>query len=374
MNPVVLGRVRARQDRRNDTQRSQVLGLLIHGDAAFAGEGVVQETLNLATLAGYTTGGALHVIINNQIGFTTRPDEARSTGYATDVARMLQAPIFHVNGEDPEAVAQVVELAMDFRREFQTDVFIDMYGYRRWGHNETDEPAFTQPALYHEIGRRRSIRESYLDHLCSLQEVTREEAGEVERQRRDRLQEQLKAATGPAELPAANGQDFWDGLIGGTEPADEPPTGVETNRLTALLLQMTRVPAGFQVHPKLERILDARREMAEGKRPLDWATAEALALASLATDGVRIRLSGQDTARGTFSQRHAVFHDQQGSGRYIPLQHLAQNQAPVEIINSPLSEIGTLGFEYGYSLDTRGGLVLWEAQFRRFCECGAGDH
>ncbi len=366
ISPVVLGRVRARQDRRADSQHGQVLSLIIHGDAAFAGEGVVQETLNLTNLAGYTVGGALHVIINNQIGFTTMPDEARSTVYATDIARMLQAPIFHVNGEDPEAVAQVVELAMDFRREFQTDVFIDMYGYRRWGHNETDEPAFTQPTIYRQIEQRPSIRESYLEHLYSLKGVTQEEAAEVEHQRRDKLQEQLKAATGATKLPMADKQEYWEGFIGGPEPADELKTGVPTERLSQLLRQLTKLPPGFRLHPKLEKFTSSRLEMADGKLPLDWAAAEALALASLATEGVRIRLTGQDSGRGTFSQRHAVLHDQEGAARHIPLQHLAPNQAPVEIINSPLSEVAALGFEYGYSLEYPDGLVLWEAQFGDF--------
>jgi 2-oxoglutarate dehydrogenase E1 component len=365
VNPVVLGRVRARQDRREDKPHHQVLGLLIHGDAAFAGEGVVQETLNLTKLRGYTVGGALHVILNNQIGFTTMPEEARSTMYATDVARMLQAPIFHVNGEDPEAVAQVVELAMDFRREFQTDVFIDMYGYRRWGHNETDEPAFTQPALYRQIKKRPSVREGYLDHLCSLGGVTRDEAGNVERERRERLQEQLKQAAA-APPNAAGSLHTWGEFVGGPEPEAEPNTAVPVERLSALLLKMSRVPPGFRTHPNLERVLAARREMAAGTRKLDWGTAEALALASLATEGVRIRLTGQDTARGTFSQRHAVLHDQHGAGRHVPLQNLSADQAPVDIVNSPLSETGALGFEYGYSLESLDGLILWEAQFGDF--------
>jgi len=366
INPVVLGRVRARQDERGDRERRQVLGLLIHGDAAFPGEGIVQETLNLSRLAGYTVGGVLHVIVNNQLGFTTPPGEARSTVYATDVARMLQAPVFHVNGEDPEAVAQVVRLALDFRTEFETDVFIDMYGYRRWGHNEADEPSFTQPVLYRQIRERPSIRESYLEHLRRLNGVTAAEAEEIVRRRREKLEEQLNAVQREVRQVAAQPRPAGGDAAGSPGPAAAPDTRVEAGRLSALLEQLTRLPGGFRLHPKLERGMDARRAMAAGQRPLDWSSAEALALASLATEGVRIRLTGQDTARGTFSQRHAVLYDQQEGYPYVPLQHLAPNQSPVDILNSPLSEAGALGFEYGYSLDCRDGLVLWEAQFGDF--------
>jgi 2-oxoglutarate dehydrogenase E1 component len=366
ISPVVLGRVRARQDERGDRERRQVLGLLIHGDASFPGEGIVQETLNLSHLAGYTVGGVLHVIINNQIGFTTSPMEGRSTLYATDVARMLQAPIFHVNGEDPEAVAQVVQLALDYRSKFRTDVFIDMYGYRRWGHNEADEPSFTQPLLYRAVQQRPSIRESYFEHLRRLKGVTLEEAEEIARRRREKLEQQLKAARQDVLEVAEERRDPGGEAAGGPGPATEPVTGVETKRLSALLEQLTRLPDGFLLHPKLERGAEARRKMAVGQRPLDWSTAEALALASLATEGVRIRLTGQDTARGTFSQRHAVLFDQQDGYPYVPLQHLAPDQALVEILNSPLSEAGVLGFEYGYSLECPDGLVLWEAQFGDF--------
>ena len=366
VNPVVLGRVRAQQDRLSDRERRRVLGLLIHGDAAFAGEGIVQETLTLSRLTGYSIGGALHVVVNNQIGFTTPPGEGRSTTYATDVARMLQAPVFHVNGEDPEAVAQVVRLAMDFRHEFLTDVFIDMYGYRRWGHNETDEPSFTQPVLYRAIQQRPSVREGYLEHLLELNGITREEAGQIAHARREKLGQELAAARSDECAPAPKESGIWRHYAGGAEPADNPDTGVTTERLATLLRKLTEMPAGFHLHSKLERGMKARRGMAEGEHPLDWSAAEALALATLAADGVRIRLTGQDTARGTFSQRHAVLHDQEDGSPYVPLQHIADDQAPVEIYNSPLSEAGALGFEYGYSLDTPDGLVLWEAQFGDF--------
>jgi 2-oxoglutarate dehydrogenase E1 component len=366
VNPVVLGRVRAHQDRFEDRDRREVLGIMIHGDAAFAGEGVVQETLNMSKLSGYKVGGVLHVIVNNQIGFTTPPSEGRSTTYATDVARMLQVPIFHVNGEDPEAVAQVVQLAMDFRAEFQSDVFIDMYGYRRHGHNETDEPTFTQPLLYQKIAERKNVREGYLEHLLELKNISREEADKIFAECHAKLDQQLEAARADKCEMIPQRRSVWENYIGGSEPVGESETGVEIKKLSELLHKLTELPTGFHVHPKLERGLEARREMADGKHPLDWSAAEALALASLATAGIRIRLTGQDTGRGTFSQRHAILYDQQDGHSFVPLQHLAPEQSPVEIVNSPLCETGALGFEYGYSLDCPKSLVLWEAQFGDF--------
>ncbi|HXI71725.1 MAG TPA: 2-oxoglutarate dehydrogenase E1 component [Verrucomicrobiae bacterium] len=366
VNPVVVGRVRAHQDRFDDRDCRKILGVLIHGDAAFAGEGVVQETLNLSKLAGYSVGGVLHVIVNNQIGFTTPPDQGRSTTYATDVARMLQVPIFHVNGEDPEAVAQVVQLAMDFRAEFKSDVFIDMYGYRRLGHNETDEPTFTQPLLYKKIAERPNVREGYLGHLLELKNVLRAEADSIMTECHAKLEEQLQAAqAGQCEV-APERRNVWSDYIGGPEPRDETVTGADIKTLSRLLHQLAALPAGFHVHPKLERALEARREMAAGKQPLDWSAAEALALATLTIAGVRIRLTGQDTGRGTFSQRHAILYDQQDGHPFIPLKNLDPGQGPVDIVNSPLCETGALGFEYGYSLDCPKSLVLWEAQFGDF--------
>ncbi|MBU6410576.1 MAG: 2-oxoglutarate dehydrogenase E1 component, partial [Verrucomicrobia bacterium] len=372
INPIVLGRARARQDRLGDAERREVLSLLIHGDAAFAGEGVVQETLNLSRLKGYSVGGTLHVILNNQIGFTTTPQEGRSTVYATDAARMLQSPIFHVNGEDPEAVAQVVLLAMDYRHEFQCDVFIDMFGYRRWGHNETDEPSFTQPVLYRRIDKRKSVREGYYERLKEMGGIDGTEAERIARDCRDRLEQELAAAKNGNAQPAVAGNGaaaapgVWRDYTGGPEPADDVETGIAPERVAALLRQLAETPSDFHVHPKLERALQTRREMAEGRHPLDWAAAEMLALASLADEGVRIRLAGQDTARGTFSHRHAIFYDYESGLPFSPLQHLSPKQGPVEIVNSPLCETGALGFEYGYSLDCPGGLILWEAQFGDF--------
>lgn len=366
VNPVVLGRVRARQDRLVGRNRDGVLGLMIHGDAAFAGEGVTQETLNLSGLSGYSVGGVLHILINNQIGFTTPPEQGRSMRYATDVARMLQSPIFHVNGEDPEAVAQVVQVAMDFRAQFHTDVFIDMYGYRRLGHNETDEPAFTQPLLYHEIAKRPGVRESYLNHLLELKTLSREEAGEIGRLRRDKLERELQAARADQCEPSNQRPHIWQDYLGGPEPEADLETGVKKELLAPLLCRLAKFPPSFHIHRKLERGLKLRQEMAAGRQPLDWSAAEALALASLAAQGVRIRLTGQDSARGTFSQRHAILYDQADGHPFVPLQHLSPDQATVEIHNSPLSETGVLGFEYGYSLDSPDALVLWEAQFGDF--------
>jgi len=368
VNPVALGRVRAKQDRAGDADHRQVMALLIHGDAAFIGEGVVQETLNLSRLAGYRTGGTVHILVNNQIGFTTPPSEGRSTLYATSVARMLPAPIFHVNGEDPEAVARCIRLAMEFRQQWKLDVVIDMYCYRRLGHNEGDEPSFTQPELYRLIERRPPVRDAYLERLLQLGGITREEADGIARKRYDWLEQHLsEARSSHCGLPPSSLTGVWRGYRGGPEAnADDPETGVPAENLARYAQHLGSVPDAFTVHPKLTRLLEQRREMGAGTRPVDWATAELLAFASLADAGHRIRLSGQDCERGTFSQRHAVLHDYETSKKYCALEHLQEGQGLVRIINSPLSEIGVLGFEYGYSLDTPDALVLWEAQFGDF--------
>jgi 2-oxoglutarate dehydrogenase E1 component len=368
INPVVLGRVRSKQDRAGDLARERGLALLIHGDGAFAGEGVVQETLNLSELSGYGVGGAVHVIVNNQIGFTTSPNDSRSTLYASAVAKMLQIPIFHVNGEDPEAVAQVIHLAMDFRRQFRRDVVIDMFGYRRLGHNEGDEPSFTQPLMYEAIKRRKSVRLGYLEHLQRLGGVSDEQADAIEALCKQRFERGLKIARSDRYMPGDTAlQGIWSGYLGGHEAeVEECATGVDQEQLAGLLEAQTRLPDGFHPHPKLERFMTARREMAAGERPLDWSAAESLAMASLAAEGIRVRLSGQDSQRGTFSHRHGVLHDIETGETYCPLEHVAEGQAAVELINSPLSEMGVMGFEYGYSLDCPDGLVMWEAQFGDF--------
>jgi 2-oxoglutarate dehydrogenase E1 component len=368
VDPVVLGRARANSDRLGDTQQRRTLALLIHGDAAFAGQGVVQEILNLSQLPAYRVGGTLHIIVNNQVGFTTSPDDARSTTYCTDVAKMLQVPIFHVNGEDPEAVMQVVNLAMDFRATFQRDVIIDMYGYRRLGHNEADEPSFTQPQLYRAIEQRKPVREGYLDHLLQLGGITRAEADKIAEERREVLEKALFESKAPGyKLPTDAASGVWAQFRGGKDAAvPEPDTGVPASQLASLIEGSTRVPDDFTLHPKLRKILENRRAMAAGKEPLDWATAEAAAFASLVVEGRRVRLSGQDCGRGTFSQRHAVLHDFNTGKPWTPLQHLQPKQGPIHIYNSALSEVAVLGFEYGYSLECPDGLILWEAQFGDF--------
>ncbi len=367
VNTVAMGRLRAKQDRIEDNLRERGLCILIHGDAAFAGEGVVQETLNLSQLPGYTVGGTLHVIVNNQIGFTTGPSEARSTHYCTDVAKMLQIPIFHVNGEDPEAVAAVVKMAMDFRRKFGRDAVIDMYGYRKLGHNETDEPTFTQPVIYAAIAKRKPVREAYLDRLLKLGGVTRAEADAIADRRRQQLETELSEAHSEDYVAPNRVRRTHGGYIGGLEcESPDISTGVPKERLSMLLEQLTKVPEDFHQHPRINRILKARAQMAAGEMPLDWSAGEALAYATLSTEGIPIRLTGQDSERGTFSHRHAVLHDVENDGEFTPLLNLGKEQARVEIHNSPLSEIGVLGFEYGYSLDFLGGLCIWEAQFGDF--------
>jgi 2-oxoglutarate dehydrogenase E1 component len=368
VNTVALGRTRAKQDRAGDVERTRKLCVLIHGDASFAGEGVVQETLNLSELTAYRTGGTLHIVVNNQVGFTTPPAEGRSSTYPTDVAKLLQIPIFHVNGEDPEAVAQVVHLAMEFRRTFRRDVVIDMWGYRRHGHNEGDEPSFTQPVLYRAIAKKPSVRDSYLEHLATLGGVSREEADQIAVERRAHLERELGEARRVDYVRAADWLGgVWTGYLGGKEAeVKEVDTGVDVATLGTLLDRTTHLPEGFRPHPKIERLLAQRREMARGERPLDWGTAELLAFASLAAAGVRVRMTGQDVCRGTFSQRHAVLYDYETGEPLSTLAAVAPGQAPVEIANSPLSEAGVLGFEYGYSLDWPHALCVWEAQFGDF--------
>lgn len=368
VNPVALGKCRSKQDRDQDVKHAETMTVLIHGDAAFAGEGVVQETLNMSQLDGYKVGGALHVIVNNQVGFTTDTHDSRSTTYASDVAKMLQIPIFHVNGEDPEAVAQVVNLAMEFRREFHRDVVIDMYCYRRLGHNESDEPRFTQPLMYKSIDARPTIRDSYLKRLLKLHEVTQEEADQIAEQRGAKLQEEFESTKIAGYTPDTQTLGgVWAGYYGGEERSnDEVDTGVSEEVLTNVIRNSATVPAEFNLHRKLKHILDSRIDSADGKRPIDWPTAELAAFGTLAIEGHTVRLSGQDCGRGTFSQRHAILHDTETSEAYTPLAHLTSGQAPVDIINSPLSEAGVLGFDYGYSLDAPDGLIIWEAQFGDF--------
>ena len=372
---VAVGRARARQDRRGDKAHNTVMPILIHGDAAFAGQGIVQELLNMSELPGYRVGGTLHIVVNNQVGFTTPPESSRSSRYCTDVARMLQAPIFHVNGEHPEGVAQVIELAMQFRRRYHRDVFIDMYCYRRHGHNEGDDPTFTQPLMYQAIRARKSVVEGYLDNLIGLGGLSRQESQEIVFRTQQRLEEGLSLARSKPKAAGKTSTSVspWQRFTGGLDRAvPEVPTAVPAQRLVALMRAQSEVPEFVTPHPKLLKLMQARQEMADGGKPLDWGAAENLAFAALLADGCDIRLSGQDSGRGTFSHRHCVVHDYATGKRYVPLQNLQVAQTPVEkygrfqVYDSPLSEAAVLGFDYGYSLDAPDALVIWEAQFGDF--------
>jgi len=372
VNPVVLGRMRAKQDRSGATTRGDLgFALLIHGDAAFAGEGIVPETLNLSGLDAYHTGGTIHVVINNQIGFTTGSEDARSTEYCTDIAKMLQSPIFHVNGESPEAVAQVVKLAMAFRQQFKRDVVIDMYCYRKRGHNEGDEPRYTQPKMYENIDSRPGVREAYLERLLGLGGVTQADADRIAERRTELLEKELSAAQSAAYKPRSDDpRGLWAGYHGGKENViDDVDTGVDRDTLQSLLHKQLELPDDFHLHPKHKRLMRMKKEQAKGERPLDWSAGESLAFASLLTQGTPIRLTGQDCQRGTFSHRHAVLHDVEDGHEHFPLKHLSPEQANSDIYNSALSEAGVLGFEYGYSLDQPNKLCMWEAQFGDFVNC-----
>jgi 2-oxoglutarate dehydrogenase E1 component len=369
VNPVVEGRVRAKIDRR---KRKSTMPLLIHGDAAFMGQGVVEETLNLSQIEGYSTGGTIHLVVNNQIGFTTNPSDSRSTRYCTDVARMLRIPVFHVNGEDPEAVIQVTRLAIEFRHRYKRDVVIDMYCYRKYGHNEGDEPRFTQPVMYALIDKKPSVREVYAERLAAAGHVSREEADAIAQERRATLERALEEARQGDfhQMPEAMG-GVWEAYKGGPDAGvPEVATAYPKDDLLRALDKLTAVPPGFHANPKALKILEQRRERAVAGQPLDWGTAEHLAFASLLIEGHGIRISGQDARRGTFSHRHAVLFDTVTGEPYTPLAHLGDGPAVrggrFEVYDSPLSEAGVLGFEYGYSLDRPDKLVVWEAQFGDF--------
>jgi 2-oxoglutarate dehydrogenase E1 component len=365
VDPVVCGRVRAKQRRRGSKAFEKVVGILIHGDAAFAGQGLVAEVLNLQNLRGYRTGGTVHVIVNNQIGFTTAPSDSRSTTYCTDIAKMTGAPIFHVNGEAPEAVAQVVALAMAYRAEFNSDVIIDMYCYRKYGHNEGDEPGFTQPLLYRAIESRPTPRQLYQRSLVERGVLSEAEAQKIVDRETARLHDLHTAR--PKYRPKVDTlHGIWDGYVGGPDTAIEPDTRVNRALLAKITDRLVYLPAGFQPHPKIARLLDGRAKMGHGEQPLDWGMAEMLAFASIAWNGTVVRMSGQDSRRGTFSHRHACIIDQVTDAEYCALEHLHEDQGRCKIYDSPLSEAAVLGFEYGYSLDYPDGLVIWEAQFGDF--------
>ncbi|HKQ67810.1 MAG TPA: 2-oxoglutarate dehydrogenase E1 component [Polyangiaceae bacterium] len=368
VNPVVEGRVRAKQDRRGDRDRRRVMPLIVHGDAAFMGQGVVAETLNLAGLAGYSTGGTIHVVVNNQIGFTTVPGDARSTRYATDITRMLKVPVFHVNGEDPEAVGQVAKLAIEFRQRFGKDVVVDMYCYRRYGHNEADEPRFTQPLMYSIIDKKPSVREVYVRRLLEMGQITTTQAEEIVVRRRAVLDAALEEARKGdfSWVPTAMG-GLWSHFAGGADAlVPEVPTAVPKDELLDLCRRAVTLPADFHANPKIARLFEQRLDKVEKGQPLDWAVGEMLAYASLVSSGVPVRLTGQDARRGTFSHRHATIVDVKSGSPYVPLAAMGTGNGRFEVWDSPLSEAGCLGFEYGYSLDYPDGLTIWEAQFGDF--------
>jgi 2-oxoglutarate dehydrogenase E1 component len=366
VNTVVLGKTRAKQDQRHDKKRQQVMALLIHGDASFAGQGLVPESLDLSELDGYKTGGTIHFIINNQIGFTTNPVASRSGPYCSDIAKGVQAPIFHVNADDPEAVLFCAGLAVEFRQEFQRDVVIDMFCYRRYGHNESDEPAFTQPLMYQKIAAQPTTRQIYAQRLVEEGSISQEEVDKLVND----FQARLDAEFALSQSFKPNKADWLEGAWSGLEVASgddrRGSTEVSLDKLQLVGRALSQVPATFNVNRKIARQLSHKEEMLKKGEGIDWATAEALAFGTLLDENYTVRLSGQDCKRGTFSQRHAVLIDQENEDEYIPLNNIREGQALLEIINSPLSEAGVLGFEYGFSLADPKALVLWEAQFGDF--------
>ena len=371
VNPVVVGRVRAKQQRLGDEKRQRVLGVLVHGDAAFAGQGLVTETLALSGLPAYQTGGTFHVIVNNQIGFTTDPSDSRSTRYCTDVAKLLPTPILHVNGHDPEAVVHAVELLLDYQREFGCDVVLDMVCYRRYGHNESDEPGFTQPLMYQRIEKLSSVRSLYAQSLAERGVLPIQEADAMVARKQAELELELAAAKSASERPTVNaGDGVWRGYRGGPDhTVPDGDTKLSPQRLSQLAERLSTVPKGFVPHPKIDRLLQLRAAMGRGEQALDWGMAEQLAFGSLLLEGTLVRLTGQDSRRGTFSQRHAVLTSFKTGERFTPLCHLTEDpsqQGSFQVYDSLLSEAAVLGLEYGFSLDYPDALVMWEAQFGDF--------
>lgn len=367
VNPVVLGKVRAKQMQKEDSERSKTMGLLLHGDAAFAGQGVIHEGFEMSELRGFRTGGTIHLIVNNQIGFTTSPAYARSSPYPSDVARTVQAPIFHVNGDDPEAVVHVALLASEFRQKFKKDVVIDLWCYRRHGHNEGDEPSFTQPLMYRRIAQHPTTRQVYGQRLVEEKIIGENDVEATYKTFQDQLSAAFEASAGYKMNSADWLEGAWKGLSRAPSEYERGTTAVSDKILREIGLTMTGIPESHHIHRKLERIIGQRRKTIETGENIDWATAEHLAFGSLLLEGHQVRLSGQDCGRGTFSQRHAVLYDQETEKRYIPLTELGDGQAHFEVVDSFLSEEGVLGFEYGYSLAEPNSLVLWEAQFGDFC-------
>src|SRR6266446_5030350 len=364
VDPVTVGRTRAKQDRAGEVGKAKYLPLLVHGDAAFAGQGITAETLNLADLEGYTVGGTIHVIANNLVGFTTNARDEHSSRFSAQLARRQAIPIFHVNGEDVDAVMRIARIATEYRYEFGTDVVIDLIGYRRHGHSEVDDPTVTQPLMYKAIKEHPPLHQIYAKQIGidvdNIAERVRTIKGEYEAAQKSATQFTKKPLM--RDIPK-----YWDDYYGGRyKPEYEQPTGGAAEELAELTERLTTYPEGFHIHPKVKKLLEQRAEMGTGKRPVDYGMAEALAFASLVKQGIPVRLSGQDTRRGTFNQRHSVLFDIEDETEYVPLRHIAPGQAACDIYNSTLSEAGVMGFEYGYSRDYPEALVLWEAQFGDF--------
>ncbi|MEL6873030.1 MAG: 2-oxoglutarate dehydrogenase E1 component, partial [Pseudomonadota bacterium] len=366
VDPVVLGKVRAKQDQLGDRDRNEVLPLLIHGDAAFAGQGVVAECFGLSGLKGHRTGGSIHFVINNQIGFTTNPRFSRSSPYCTDVAKMIEAPIFHVNGDNPEAVVHVAKIATEFRQKFGKPVVIDMFCYRRYGHNETDEPAFTQPLMYKAIKKHPTAVTIYSKQLVDEGVLAEGEVDEMRSAFRSHLESEFDSADGfkPNKADWLDGR--WSKIGFAEDEARRGQTGVTVEKLKEVGDRITTLPSDFNAHKTVRRLVDRRRDMVAEDAGIDWAMAEHLAFGTLLEEGYPVRLSGQDVERGTFSQRHSVLIDQETERRYTPLKQIGPDQARFEVINSMLSEEAVLGFEYGYSLAEPNTLTVWEAQFGDF--------
>jgi 2-oxoglutarate dehydrogenase E1 component len=365
-NTVCLGKVRGKQLQRGDLDREKVMCLLLHGDAAFSGQGLVPEAFDLSNLVGYQTGGTIHIVINNQIGFTTSPRFSRSSTYCTDVAKVVSAPIFHVNADDPEAVVHCTRIATEYRQKFKKDVVIDMICYRRHGHNEGDEPMFTQPTMYKKISAHPTTRAIYTKKLISEGLITSDQNNQQNAAIESKLNEAFEAANNYKPNDADWFDGAWAGFSVATGDARRGDTSVSEERLKEVGIALTRVPDNFELNTKIIRQLKNKRKMIETGKNIDWATAEALAFGTLMLEGHPVRLSGQDSGRGTFSQRHSVLIDQTNDERFIPLGNLRFDQAPFEVIDSPLGEAGVLGFEYGYSLAEPQMLILWEAQFGDF--------
>ena len=366
VDPVVEGFARARQEMAGSGGKARVLPLLLHGDAAFAGQGIVAETLNMSQLSGFHTGGTIHVIVNNQIGYTTTPENARSSRYSTDVAKMLMIPVFHVHGEDPEAVLHVVSLAAAYRKRFHKDVVIDVVCYRRFGHNEGDEPYFTQPRMYERIRSRPPLDRAYADRLIEEEIISSETPEKMAASAKQEMEAAFDGIRdGTCAFPEPRFYPEWGG-ISGDYSHEKANTAVKKSTLAAYARKLYNVPEGVAIYDKLARVLEKRLESVSKGRDIDWGTAEALAFASLLDQGVPIRLSGQDSGRGTFSQRHSVIRDTRTGDLWVPLNHIAEDQSEYRVYDSFLSEAGVLGFEYGYAVASPGVLTLWEAQFGDF--------